>query len=242
VSGTLLVAHAEDPARVHGVHGAAGTTYWTCFARRAGLDGDWEAIEWARVPPGGVSGEHRHTRTEEIYFILSGAAEVRLDGKPYLLGPGGMVLTAVGSTHALHNVGSTPVDWLVIEMLAPPTAAAVRGRPAGGTPQEERTDMGSTVVVDLRETGAFDPSKAFAGPLEEIRLRRLAEAESLLLASSGREHTVFVTEGSGHAEHEGQRVELVPGTSLTLPLGGSLTLHGGPSGLEIFHAAMRVNR
>ncbi|WP_158013531.1 hypothetical protein [Carbonactinospora thermoautotrophica] len=62
----------DTPSEVYGVHGAEGLTYWKCLARRDGLAGPWEAVEWASVPPGGVSGEHLHTRTEEVYFILSG--------------------------------------------------------------------------------------------------------------------------------------------------------------------------
>lgn len=231
----IKVATAARPADVYGVHGAAGVTNWTCFSRRAGLDGDWEAIEWASVPVGGVSGEHRHTRTEEIYFILSGTAEVRLDGEPHVLGPGGLVLTCVGSTHALHNVGTGPVDWLVIEMLSPDTAAAVRDR-AGN---ERRTGMGSK-VVDLAELGQFDPREVFAGPLENIALRSLGDGETLELAARGREHTLFVIEGGGHAKSGATEVTLAAGTSVTLPLGSELTVVAGRPGLKVFLATMAV--
>jgi len=231
----IKVSTVDRPVEVHGVHGAAGVTSWTCFSRRAGLDGDWEAIEWASVPVGGVSGEHRHTRTEEIYFILSGQAEVRLDGRPYVLGPGGLVLTCVGSTHALHNVGTSPVDWLVIEMLSPDTAAAVRDRDVS----DRRTGMGSK-VVNLAELGQFDPREVFAGPLENIALRSLADGETLDLAAHGREHTLFVIEGSGHAKSGSTEVSLAAGTSVTLPLGTELTVLAGQPGLKIFLATMAV--
>ncbi|MFI9389015.1 cupin domain-containing protein [Kutzneria sp. NPDC052558] len=231
----IKVGRADRPAEVHGVHGAAGVTNWTCFSRRAGLDGDWEAIEWASVPVGGVSGEHRHTRTEEIYFILSGRAEVRLDGEPHVLGPGGMVLTCVGSTHALHNVGDSRVDWLVIEMLSPDTATSVRGRAV----TEKRTSMGST-VVDLAQLGQFDPRQVFAGPLENIALRSLSDGETLELSAHGVEHTLFVTEGSGLGKAQSTEISLSAGTSVTLPLGSELTVIAGQPGLKVFLATMAV--
>jgi uncharacterized cupin superfamily protein len=86
-------------------------------------------VEWARIPVGGVSGEHTHTRTEEVYVILSGTGEILLDGTPYAVGPGSVVLTGLGTTHGLRNTGDTPLSWLVAELHAPQTSAAFAGRP-----------------------------------------------------------------------------------------------------------------
>ncbi len=124
----VIIADLEDPSVVHGVHGTAGLSRWKCLARRAGLSGAWEAIEWAWLPPGGVSGEHVHTRTEEVYFILSGRGEMLLDGTPRPVGPGDLVLTGLGTRHGLRNVGDEGLGWLVIELLSPATAGVLRAR------------------------------------------------------------------------------------------------------------------
>lgn len=230
-----LFSHTRGPAEVIGVHGAQGHTRWTCFTRRAGLDGDWEAIEWASVPPGGLSGEHLHTRTEEVYVILSGRGEVCLNGDPTRVTAGDMILTTTGTRHSLRNVGDTPLDWLVIELLAPATAAVVRGLPE--TP--EGTGMKSR-IVNLREEGTFDPREVFAGPLEEVAIQRLAHGDDLSLEAAGREYTIFVLSGNGRAVHPDTDVELVPGTSVTLPLGARLTIQPGVDGLELFRASLAV--
>jgi len=239
---TLIVGTTARPALVHGVHGAAGQTSWTCFTRRAGLDGDWEAVEWASVPPGGISGEHLHTRTEEVYFLLSGRARVLLDGRAHDLGAGHAVLTAVGSRHALHNIGTEPVSWLVIEILSPQVSRALAEAadqdPAGAA--FERGAAVKSTVIDLRELGEFDPRKVFAGPLDLIRIESLEPGRELALDADGCEHTLFVLAGRGTAEGPATSVDLLPGTSVTVPRGGRVRVAAGAEGIEFFRARMTV--
>lgn len=124
----LIVGDTSSASRIQDVHGAAGESSWKCFARRTWLRGDWEAVEWARIPPGGVSGEHLHSRTEEVYFIVSGRGEILLDGVATEVGPGDVVLTGLGTTHGLRAIGDEGVSWLVIEVSSPATAGVLRGR------------------------------------------------------------------------------------------------------------------
>ncbi|HSZ28535.1 MAG TPA: cupin domain-containing protein [Pseudonocardiaceae bacterium] len=121
----IVVADLAEPSKVYGVHGSEGLSLWKCLARRAGLFGCWEAVEWAWIPPGGVSGEHLHTRTEEIYFILSGRGQITLDGRPYQVRAGDVILTSVGTRHGLRNTGTEGLGWLVIEVASPATAMAL---------------------------------------------------------------------------------------------------------------------
>ncbi|GAA3849637.1 cupin domain-containing protein [Saccharothrix violaceirubra] len=123
----LIVADTASAADVYDVHGASGRSAWKCFARRTWLHGDWEAVEWARIPPGGMSGEHVHTRTEEVYLILSGRGQILLDGVATEVGPGDVVLTGLGTRHGLRASADEGVTWLVIEILGPTTAAVLRG-------------------------------------------------------------------------------------------------------------------
>ncbi|WP_037605040.1 cupin domain-containing protein [Streptacidiphilus rugosus] len=224
----LIVASTAAPADVHGVHGAAGLTHWTCLARRTGLDGDWEAVEWACLPPGGVSGEHLHTRTEEVYLLLSGRGEISLDGRARPVAAGDLVLTGLGTRHGLRNTGTEPLEWLVIEMTAVPTR----------TPHTD--PIGSAVVEDLRRNGPLDPRKVLTGPLRRIEVARLGAGHHSELVADGVEHTVFVTEGDGLAVAEAARVPLAPGTALTLPLGSDACLVAGRDGLEYVHAVLAV--
>ncbi|MET8699469.1 cupin domain-containing protein [Kitasatospora sp. NPDC004723] len=230
----VVIADTTAPADVHGVHGAAGVTQWTCLARRAGLAGDWEAVEWARVPPGGISGEHLHTRTREVYVLLAGEGEVTLDGRRHAVRAGDAVLTAVGARHGLRNTGAGPLEWLVIELPAERGGDGADGGGGAGVGGA----VGSTVVRDLRRTGPLDPSAVIGGPLRLLRHVELATGEREFLLAEGVEHTVFVIGGHGRAGTGNVRVPLRPGTAVTLPLGTALDLVAGPGGLAHLHAEL----
>jgi mannose-6-phosphate isomerase-like protein (cupin superfamily) len=253
----LIVGDLEDPSVVHGVHGTEGLSKWKCLARRAGLCGSWEAIEWAWLPPGSVSGEHVHTRTEEVYFILSGHGEMTLNGLSRAVGPGDLILTGLGTKHGLRNVGDGGLGWLVIELLSPATAATFRGasaraseRPAalaphraGRLPGPETEESGGgsmAMIVNLRETPEVDPRVVFTGPLRKIGLVHLEPNRRAELRADGAEHTLFTLRGSGEAASGEARVPLTYGVSVTLPLGTVLVIDAGPEGLEYFLASLEV--
>lgn len=225
----VVVATVHDPADVHGVHAAEGHSRWTCLARRAGLHGGWEAVEWAWLPPGGVSGEHLHSRTEEVYFIADGRGEVTLDGAPRPVRAGSAVLTGAGHRHALRNTGDRPLSWLVVEL------------PVEKGPFMSRTAT-TTVITDLRRTGPVDASTVLTGPLRTVEVTRLPPGAAAGLNADGVEHTVFVTDGDGTARTGTTTVPLAPGTALTLPLGTTAHLTAGDHGLECFHAVLAVPR
>ncbi|MGH8907573.1 MAG: cupin domain-containing protein [Egibacteraceae bacterium] len=121
----LVAANLDEPSIVHGVHGTEGISQWKCLARRDSLFGPWEAVEWAWLPPGGVSGEHVHSRTEEIYFIVSGSGVMTIDGQTYPVSAYDLILTGLGTKHGLRNSGPHELSWMVIEVAGPAMAAAL---------------------------------------------------------------------------------------------------------------------
>ncbi|MFJ6784066.1 cupin domain-containing protein [Streptomyces yangpuensis] len=233
----MIVADTSQASHVHGVHGAEGLTYWKCLARRTGTAGSWEAVEWACLPPGAVSGAHRHTRTEEIYFVLSGRGEFLLDDTAHPVRPGTLALTRAGSTHALRNAGDGELAWLVVEMSTPATHAVLT---RDTTPFPPGGHMPRSRVYQLDEVLRVDPSEAFDGPLSTIRILTLDQGGSRTLASRHSEHVLFTIDGEGVADGPGARVELTPGTALTLPLGGEVRIEAAEGGLQLFHAEMDV--
>lgn len=232
----VVIADVHDPADVHGVHAAEGHSRWTCLARRTGLHGRWEAVEWAWLPPGGVSGEHRHSRTEELYFVLDGQGEITLDGRAYPVHPGTTVLTGLGRRHGLRNTGRRPLSWLVIEIPADtrtPTSTK-------DTAMDDSPHVSHAVVADLRRSGPVDAATVLTGPLRTVRVTRLLPRGTAELAARDVEHTVYVTDGAGTAEAGATTVALAPGVSVTLPLGTAARVLAGDDGLEYFHAVLDV--
>jgi quercetin dioxygenase-like cupin family protein len=68
------------------------------------------------LAPDGWIAPHLHS-FEESAYVLSGEAVVTLNGSSYRLGPGDYAAARVGTSHAWHATGTTPVRWL--EMAAP---------------------------------------------------------------------------------------------------------------------------
>ncbi|MEU0254196.1 cupin domain-containing protein [Streptomyces sp. NPDC006184] len=211
-------------ATVFGVHGAAGVTHWKCFAGRRQLASPTEAVEWASIPPHGLSGEHRHTRTEEIYLILRGEGEFLYNGTPHPVRPGSLALTAVGNIHGLRNTGGTHLDWWVIETIPPTTEAVLRGRT---TTTPGVTPMRPPVLHDLFKERTVSTDGVFTGPLRRIDVIDLEAAEHRTLGRPDAELAVFVHEGEGSALAEGASANLNANTCLTLGAGTTTRFEAG---------------
>lgn len=239
-SAAVAIGNVHTPAEVLGVHGTTGVSYWKCLSRRLGLFASWEAVEWACIPPGGVSGAHLHTRTEELYFLLSGSGTIAWDGGRRDVSAGDLIVTPVGAQHELTNTGPDPLAWLVIEMSAAAQSAALAGRPT----QNETTRTGMPVslhVVHLREVGSYDATAALDGPIRDVRLVRLAAGESLELDARDSEYTLFTVGGRGTAIAGAAANALTAGVAVTLPLGTRVRAQAaGDAELELFVARLAV--
>lgn len=217
------VASASGPsATVYGVHGAAGRTRWKAFAGRRQLGSPTEAVEWASIPPGGISGEHRHTRTEELYLIVSGRGEVLLNGVPHPVGAGSVALTGVGNVHGLRNTGPDELNWWVIETMPPTTTALLSATcpPHGGSP------LSNAVVADLFAQGSVETTGIFSGPMHRIDLVDIAAGSERVVGRADAELAIYIHfgQGTGHSRAAGEPVRLVSDTCLLVPAGAQLTL------------------
>ncbi|HSD73889.1 MAG TPA: cupin domain-containing protein [Steroidobacteraceae bacterium] len=68
--------------------------------------------------PGSAIGSHPHDK-DEIYYVISGRGEFTLDGVKHAVGPGTAMLTRVGSTHSLQQVGSEDLVIIVNYLKGP---------------------------------------------------------------------------------------------------------------------------
>ena len=116
---TVLVGTREEAVRIQGVHGGHGELLWKCFVRLHMTHAPIAGFEYVEVPVGTAIGRHKHSRTEEIYFLLSGRGLMDQDGELTEVGPGDLILTRRDVTHAMDVVGDEPVTLLVIEAYPP---------------------------------------------------------------------------------------------------------------------------
>ncbi|MGV9865469.1 cupin domain-containing protein [Rhodococcus koreensis] len=119
MSHPLIVADTGSPSEMHGLHGGRGVNRWKRFVTGLMLHADWDSFEHNRLAPGAAIGEHVHTRTEEIYFIVSGAGRMTLDGETREVGPGDLAMTPLNGRHSIENIGDTDLEFIVVEALPP---------------------------------------------------------------------------------------------------------------------------
>lgn len=210
------VLHVRSPflnSSVYGVHGAIGMTGWKGLFTRRHFASHTEAVEWAHLPVSTVSGEHRHTRTEEIYLILEGEGEYFLNGKSCHAEPGFLALMTPGNTHGLRNVGKGHLNWWVIETITPETQAILAGQESisGSRKMLPRT-------VDMKVTPLVETAGTFEGPLKAVERHTLASGEEINLGGNGMETACFVNQGSGYLNFFDINVDILAPSSFLIPI------------------------
>jgi mannose-6-phosphate isomerase-like protein (cupin superfamily) len=71
-----------------------------------------QTLAEARLPAGGSTTPHHHVKTEEIYYILEGVGEMRIERETALVGPGDAIAIPPGASHQITNTGSNPLQFL----------------------------------------------------------------------------------------------------------------------------------
>ncbi|OFI39409.1 hypothetical protein BIU82_13840 [Arthrobacter sp. SW1] len=220
-------------ATVLGVHGAEGQTGWKAFYTRRELASPTEAVEWATLPPGAVSGEHRHTRTEEIYLILDGTGEFFLNGAPHPVRRGTLALTTPGNVHGLRNSGATTLNWWVIETLTPRTQNALNG-----TSHTETAPM-SAQIFDLNTTARIDTQGTFDGPLTAVERHTTMPGHTLTFGQDNTEIAGFLNQGTAQLSFPGSTARIQAPASFLVPAGTSATLTPETDG-ELFTVELKI--
>ena len=80
---------------------------------------------------------HRHSNSENAYYILSGQVSVLIEGDEHRLGTGDAVLIPPGVAHSVTNVGAH--EARLIEVYAPPDPDFIEVA-TGTTAQEGASD------------------------------------------------------------------------------------------------------
>ena len=116
------IVHTDPAAfrQLAAVHGGAGSMGFTALLNRGAVTPEFNFLHRGVIPPGAGIGHHFHNVVEEMFVILDGEAQFTIDGRTATVkGPAGVVCRA-GHSHAIYNAGSTPVQWmnLNVSMIA----------------------------------------------------------------------------------------------------------------------------
>lgn len=71
-----------------------------------------QSLAEATLPPDRATAPHYHSKTEEIYYLLRGTGEMRIETETRRVGPGDAVAIAPGARHQIVNVGATDLVFL----------------------------------------------------------------------------------------------------------------------------------
>jgi len=143
MTSPLVVADTGSPSRIFGIHGGRGVIQWKRFVTGLMLHAEWDSFEHNRLEVGGAVGEHVHSRTEEIYYIVAGRGLMHLNEITQEVGPGDLIMTPLNGRHSIENIGTTDLEFIVVEALPPdivrrlpsysPSASTT---PAAGGPEQ----------------------------------------------------------------------------------------------------------
>jgi len=71
-----------------------------------------QSLAEARLAPGCATVPHHHKVTEEIYYILTGTADMTLGNETRGVGPGDAIAIPPGMRHTIKNTGSSELVFL----------------------------------------------------------------------------------------------------------------------------------
>jgi mannose-6-phosphate isomerase-like protein (cupin superfamily) len=115
----------EGLAKLVGVHGGAGVLGWKRLGTGNMMASAVDSYEIAEMPPGTRAGRHVHSRTEELFYVLSGRALIGLGEETVEVGPGDAILTGFHGIQSVDAIGEEPYRMLVIEALPPEIVAGL---------------------------------------------------------------------------------------------------------------------
>jgi mannose-6-phosphate isomerase-like protein (cupin superfamily) len=93
----------------------------------AGETGGAIGIVEATVPPGGGPIPHVHERSDETFYVITGAVEFLLDQQTFMVHPEDVVFVPRGVLHRFHNSGIRPATLLFIYTPGGPEGLFIEG-------------------------------------------------------------------------------------------------------------------
>lgn len=76
-----------------------------------------QMINWAVIEPRKSFVSHQHATMQEVFVIISGMGEIRVDDETEKVGAGDAVLIPIQAEHSMMNIGSEILIFLTIGLI-----------------------------------------------------------------------------------------------------------------------------
>ena len=205
--------------------GGTGTCRGKTIINGMHLPGAGNVVEYVVIPPGASCGQHQHTETEEIYYILSGTAEMHIDGSPVQVHAGNLITSPIGTIHGIANHGDEDMRFFVVEVFP--------GR--GAAPPAERIAVHEQLryVAGYRRNDGDDLrvsqvnlTRHFTGPWRVFSEIEIPPGEAIgpYHPPRGMAEVLFVVDGEAEVTAQSQVRKGGPGLCVGAALGATLTV------------------
>src|ERR1700730_264427 len=95
--------------------GGAGPFFFRRLMDASQFASAFDFVDFTVVPAGSSIGKHFHQRNEELYFVISGAPLINVNGCERRVGPGSLAVVRSGEWHSLTNDTLESVTILVVQ-------------------------------------------------------------------------------------------------------------------------------
>ncbi len=110
-----------DPARLEekrGYYGGKGAVKYRRGVGPAVFQTNWSYVDHVLIPPGASSGARKHERVEEVFYVMKGSGELKVDGQTATLKAGDAIVILLGETQSLINDGNVDLELIVVGVAA----------------------------------------------------------------------------------------------------------------------------
>jgi mannose-6-phosphate isomerase-like protein (cupin superfamily) len=99
---------------VAAMDGGTGTVQYRRMLDPAVFSTPWAFVDHLVIPAGATVGKGSKPGISEVYYVVSGAGEVQVDGATAPIKAGDAVPVDVGETRSLRTVGAQPLEFMII--------------------------------------------------------------------------------------------------------------------------------